>query len=111
MRRELGAVINRLMRGLDFSRHSEWISSVLIASVTREIAAGDIDADSVSSLEDVARLPQTDVVFVDLARFNERRVFQRLAESCPADALTDGNRSAIRVDITKSRREVSIYRA
>ena len=100
MRRELGAVIDRLMRDLDFRGHSEWISSVLIAGVTGEVAARDIDADSVSRLEDVARLPQTDVVFVDLAGFNERRMFQRLAESRPADALTDINGSAIRVDIT-----------
>src|SRR5687767_11811104 len=83
----LGVVIDRLIRLDHLGRSERRLARVEVAIEAREVAAGYVDSNSVSGLEDVARSPQINRVFVDLARFNRLRAFGRITVARANDAV------------------------
>ena len=62
-------------------------------------------------LEDVAGVPEINLVAVHLPRPDERRLLQRFAVAGAAQALAEDDGLAVRVDIHERGREVRIGRA
>jgi hypothetical protein len=87
-------VIDRLIRLYNLCRAERRLARVEVAIEAREVAAGDVDANFVSGLEDVARRPQINRVFVDLARLDRFRAFGRIAVTRANDAVGQKTRVA-----------------
>src|SRR5215468_3035568 len=80
-------VIDRLFRLDHLGRAERRFARVEVTIEAREVAAGDVDANLVSGLEDVASRPQVNRVFVDLARLDGLRAFGRIAITRANDAV------------------------
>src|SRR5205814_3092275 len=79
---DIGSVFRVVQDGLVRYDHlcisSEIVTGIGIAVPTREIAAGHVQANAVSGLEDVAGGPQVDFIFVGLAWLDQRGRFPAL---------------------------------
>src|SRR5215831_5370722 len=80
-------VIDRLIRLDHLGRAERRFTRVEVAIESREVTAGYVDANLVSGLEDVARRPQINRVFVYLARLDRLRAFGRIAVTRANDAV------------------------
>ncbi len=84
-----GIVVDRLVR-FDLSAvQSEGFAGVRIDIKTREVAAGDIDPDTVAFLEDVGRWERFDQELIGLAGLHELLLLRRVPVPCPKDAIGD----------------------
>ena len=86
--------------GFHHSRSAErLLTRIQIPIEAREIAAGDVDADAMRGFEDIARRPQINRVFMDLARLNRLSFFGRVAKARANDAVAQVARIACRIDV------------
>src|SRR5215813_15209818 len=77
--RTVDVVVDRLVRFDHLRRAEGRLARVVVAIEAREIAARDVDANPVSGLEDVARRPQVNHIFVDFIRLYRLRALGRIA--------------------------------
>ena len=86
----------------------EGVACVRVAIVHGEIATGDLDADAVARLEEVARRPDVDVVAVGEARLDQRGVRLRVPVARTLHAVLDEHRGAIGIDVVELGDEVGV---
>src|SRR5215475_3583510 len=103
-------VIDRLIRLYHLCRAESRLARVEVAIEAREVAAGDVDANFVSGLEEVARRPQINRVFVDLAWLDRLRALGRIAVARPNDAVGQKARITRRIDVHNQRGEIGVWR-
>src|SRR5262245_5069069 len=113
-------VIDRLFRLDHLGRAERRFASVEVAIEAREVTAGDVDANLVSGLEDVARRPQINRVFVDLARLDRLRAYGRIAVTRANDPVGQKTRVARPpfgrfcpsrwIDVNDHRGEIGVWR-
>ncbi len=79
-----------------------------IAIKTREVRAGDLQADAVPHLEKVRGGPQIQAQFVNLPRLQHFRRGERLAITGTQDAIREDLRAAIGIHVDQFASEISI---
>src|SRR5687767_14492337 len=92
--------------GLAFLCHR--LPGIQIAIVAREVAARDMDANAMASLEQIARAPKLDTDRVLFVRGQQRRLLGRLTKTRAGLSLRDVDRLAVRVDIGERDEEVGV---
>lgn len=83
-------------------------SSIGVASVLGEAAAGDLKPDAMFRQEAVCCRPQVELELVVLAGFHQLRCLERVTVSDAPDAVSEEDRSSVRVDIDKFARDVGV---
>lgn len=83
---------------------------VQIAIETREIAAGNFQADAMACAKNVAGGPEIDSEGVDLARREECGSFLRIAIFCAEDSFGDVHGGTVRRNINELAGEVGVHR-
>ena len=111
MGRVLCVVVDGLFGHDELVTRPQRLADILIAGKPGKVAAGDFQADPMSRLENVAGLPEADVVLVDLARFDQRRSFQGIPEARSPDPLADVNRLAVGTEVAQRGRPVGVHGA
>src|SRR5712692_10844324 len=89
MRRVAAVVENGLLRRTDLAVGAKVMPRVLIAVVTREVARRNFEPHAMPRLEDVARRPKIDRVFVNAVWRDERGRGLRLPEPRANYAVDD----------------------
>src|SRR5437660_2018181 len=89
---------------------AEGSAGVEVAIPAREVAAGNIQADAMPDLENVAGRPQVDLILVRLARLDQRWSFslREIAVARPDDAVGQILRETIGMDIDQPSYEIGI---
>ena len=75
MRRVFGAMVNRLLRDFLPSFYAEFSSCVRVHVKSREVATGDIKADTMIFLEDIGSWVELEDELVDFARIEQFGLF------------------------------------
>src|SRR6266571_9168089 len=109
----LAVMQDRLVRYCQFSIGAKVTTGIGIAVPAREIAARDVQADTMPSLEDIARGPQIYLILVGFAGFDQRRRLspREIAIASTDDTIRQVLGVSIRMDVYQPRHEISIGRA
>src|SRR5947209_19889044 len=104
---------NRLLGYRYFRISAELVSCVRIAVPAWEVATGNIQANAMPLLENVARCPQVYFVLVGFSWFDQRRLFSmsKVAVASTNDAVGQILSIAIRMNIHQASHEIGIRSA
>src|SRR6266566_8328542 len=109
----LVVVQDGLMSHYQFGVGPEIVASVGIAVPAWEVAAGHVQADTVSCLEHIAGSPKVNLILVGVSWLNQSRRFSLCEVAIARTNNTIGQilRVAIRMDIHQARYKIGIARA
>src|SRR6266446_5350731 len=107
----LAIVQDGLMRNRQLTISAKIVSCIGIAVPAREIAACHIQANTVSSPEDIAGCPEVNFILVGCPRLNQRRSFSTLkvAITSTNDTICEILCITIRVNIHQARDKIGIW--
>src|ERR1051326_2925214 len=102
-------MINGLPRDFHFGGHPKSFARIRISIELREVAAGDVYAETVTLQKHVARSDKIDREFVCLAWFEQLGMIRALTVTCAQDSLAHVESTAVRVNIDQLRDKIGVH--